>query len=57
MKPNKTTQLTPLPETKVDALVDMIRSEGFNGPKTARVHLDEVDNFKKGGWIVVESDK
>lgn len=38
------------------SLVKMTRSEqdAQGGPTAADVHPDEVDNFKKGGWRVVE---
>jgi hypothetical protein len=35
-------------------LVKMYRSENYQEPRTADVHPHEVDNYAKGGFVVLE---
>lgn len=37
-------------------LIEMIRSteDAKGGPTEADVHPDEIENYKKGGWIIKE---
>lgn len=50
MARQRNTPLPPEEKPEDSGLVKMVR-ESVDGPSTADVHPDEVQNFKRGGWV------
>lgn len=40
-----------LPKAVFEKTVAMIRSEDYPMPRTANVHLEEVSNWERHGWV------
>ena len=40
-----------LPKAVFEKTVTMVRSEDYPMPRTANVHLEEVSNWERHGWV------